>query len=405
MFLDTVSKFLCSEKLTNSNIAIAISGGADSVSLFFVLQQLSHKYSLTLSLVHVNYNLRGADSLADEQFVRTLAENHDIPFFIKSISLGNDASGIEERARDIRYEFFREVQKEGFPFIAIGHTREDQVETVLFRLMRGTGLHGAEGMMGRRGDGIIRPMLEAGREECRLWLIDQGISWREDKSNQENDYTRNYIRNELLPLLPTVNKGAVQHIAQFAQRCGRAENELLSLGMESLIQRDLWQEPTIFHFDKKGGIRYSESYAIMQLLRERSCSLEEKNVALLNECASHAGKITLLPAKWKIYSSYKKIIFFHESTPPFVNFSKQTVSVHEDRIQHGIYRLSSVHTVLHNKASLTEGIQYEPIANIEDVSKWTKKLKKKGVPASEREFYPLFKYVKSDSSYQFVDLF
>lgn len=388
MFLNYLKNFLTNEKCEHANIAVALSGGADSVALFFALKSLSREFSLSLAVIHVNYQLRGIDSQNDYEFVAAIAKEADVPFYSKTVSLDAAGNGVEEQARKIRYAFFREIQeREGFPFVAVGHTRDDQAETVLFRLLRGTALHGAAGMEAVRDDGIIRPILQAGREECRKWLIENGIPWREDLSNQDNHYRRNLIRNKILPLIREVNPGAVEHLAGFAQHCSCVNDELLAIGMERLRSRGLREDRELFHFDKRGGFDEATLTAVASLLRSRGCSFSEQHMRTLSTAAERCGKTTLLPGGWRIFSSYRKLIFFTEGNTPFTSFEIPVADLVDGVVLYGLYRIDSERFAPH---AVVRSVKCGEVFSVNGREKKVSAfLKKRGVPSLERQNFPV----------------
>lgn len=151
-------------------------------------------------VAHFNHGLRGAESQEDEQFVGELAESFGLPFYRASAEMG--AGNLEQNARRARRAFFRElIQNGAAERIAVGHTLDDQAETVMFRLLRGSGLSGLAGILPVTAEGIIRPLLGTRREDVRTYLRDRGIAWREDSSNASLRFARNRIRTTLLPEL------------------------------------------------------------------------------------------------------------------------------------------------------------------------------------------------------------
>ena len=177
-------------------LGVATSGGADSVVLLHLLHQL--KFNITV--LHVNHHLRGDESDADEMFVRALARELQVPFIVEHAQ--PPQSNIEQEARDLRRSFFQRARQEhGLDRIALGHTRSDQAETVLFRLLRGAGLTGLAGMRPATPDQFIRPLLTCTREEIRGWASANALAWREDSSNLDTSFTRNRLRRDTLPAL------------------------------------------------------------------------------------------------------------------------------------------------------------------------------------------------------------
>jgi tRNA(Ile)-lysidine synthase len=172
------------------SVGVAVSGGADSVTLLQILHRLA-AYEITV--LHVNHQLRGAESEADEEFVRELAAKLGFPIEVKQAPVG--AGNMEQLARDARRAFFAEVRvRLGLRRIALGHNQSDQAETVLYRFLRGSGLAGLAGMRPVTQDGLIRPLIHLTREEIRSWAAAENIAWREDSSNDNIDLVRNRMR-------------------------------------------------------------------------------------------------------------------------------------------------------------------------------------------------------------------
>ena len=188
-------------------ILVACSGGPDSVTLFHLLRTLAAKYSWKLGLIHFNHQLRPGAAKKDEQFVRNLSQRFKVPFFCGTGDVKQQAretkASIEECARQMRYDFFLRVAKsKKFQTIVLAHTRDDQAETVLMRVLQGTGLRGLQGIrekfkMGRVT--LARPLLSFTKKELLRYLSEQKIPYRCDKSNDSSRFVRNRIRLELIP--------------------------------------------------------------------------------------------------------------------------------------------------------------------------------------------------------------
>jgi len=181
-------------------ILVGFSGGADSTALLLALWHLKSIFGFSLLAAHVNYRLRGKDSQLDEEFVRDFCFERNISLVVKNVNLPSGGN-MENQAREIRFSFFDKLRKlYKVDKIALGHNRKDQAETMLFRLFRGSGYAGIKGISPISGN-IIHPILCFTREEIEAYLQNEGIQWREDKTNYENIHSRNKIRNELLPWL------------------------------------------------------------------------------------------------------------------------------------------------------------------------------------------------------------
>lgn len=201
-FLEKVQK----EELIKDGdrIVLGFSGGPDSVFLFQMLIELKKQINFDFVLAHINHLLRGEDSDGDENFSRSLAKEYGIEIFVKRIDIKekgkNEKTGLEEAGRKARYEFFEEVLKiTKSNKIALAHNLDDQIETFLFRMIRGSSLEGLEGVNSR--DIFIRPINELYKNEIIEYLNNNQISYRIDLTNFENDFTRNSIRLDLIPFI------------------------------------------------------------------------------------------------------------------------------------------------------------------------------------------------------------
>ena len=207
MLQDDVWSYCTSLELLvpGTRVVVAVSGGSDSVALLRLLCSLRESCHLDVVCAHFNHQLRGAESDADEAFVRELAGSLDVSCETGSDNVGAYASehhlSLEEAARELRLRFLRMTAlKTGAACIATAHTRDDQAETVLFRLLKGTGLRGMSGMAPRTGM-FIHPLLGVSKEQLQGWLRTQGFVWREDLSNADERYERNFIRTSVIPLI------------------------------------------------------------------------------------------------------------------------------------------------------------------------------------------------------------
>ena len=184
-------------------VGVAVSGGADSACLLHALLEVGPRWDLRLSVLHLNHRLRGQESDRDEEFVREMAARAGLPILVGSWDRGDaGSSNLEEAARDARLAFFAEAMASGaVERVAVGHTRSDQAETVLFRFLRGAGTAGLAGIRPVTSTGIVRPLMGIDRDEVEKFLRERGIAWREDSSNLSPEFARNRIRHGLLPQL------------------------------------------------------------------------------------------------------------------------------------------------------------------------------------------------------------
>ena len=194
-----------------NHILVAVSGGADSVALLSLMSSLADSWALTLTVLHVNHGLRGSEAREDATFVSKLCKQFGLRFVCKQADLAlhpgrKDKRSLQERAREARYAIFSRVAAElGADKVALGHTADDQAETLLMWMLRGSGTAGLAGIPPVRGTLFIRPLLDLSRTDLLAYLRTQGLSFREDSSNAKPVYLRNRVRHELLPALERFN--------------------------------------------------------------------------------------------------------------------------------------------------------------------------------------------------------
>jgi tRNA(Ile)-lysidine synthase len=195
---------------SGESILIAVSGGIDSVALM----HLFHQLGCSFALAHVNYGLRGTESVVDADFVADLAKKYNVPFFLREVETHELTGNIQASARRIRYAFFEETtRQQGISWIATAHHLDDVLETVLLNMTRGTGINGLKGIERKNGK-LIRPLLDFTRDSVVYYAQSYALSWREDSSNATYKYTRNRIRHQLIPELMRENAqyyGGFQH--------------------------------------------------------------------------------------------------------------------------------------------------------------------------------------------------
>ena len=196
--LNTVARYRLWDK--KESFIVAVSGGPDSLCLLDVLFLLSQKYDFVLHVVHVNYRLRGKDSDLDEACVRARATTYHLSlsvFHPRHVS----SSNLEEKLRDIRYRYFEKVRlQKKATLVAVAHHQDDQAETFLLRLLRGSGMQGLSAMR-PKNNFIVRPFIEMSRADVLQYLKERKITYRQDTSNTDTTFLRNRLRNTLIPLL------------------------------------------------------------------------------------------------------------------------------------------------------------------------------------------------------------
>ncbi|MEA5049141.1 MAG: tRNA lysidine(34) synthetase TilS [Eubacteriales bacterium] len=222
----------------SDRVLVALSGGADSTALLLSMKEWLASGGIGgLFAAHLNHGIRAEDAMRDQRFCERLCGELGVPLAVESCSVPAFAKekgiSIELAARELRYNFLeRARQSFGADVIATAHHKDDQAETVLLHLLRGAGVGGLGGMKPRNGR-IVRPLLPIGREEILAYLAERGASYCEDKTNAENDATRNRIRNELVPLLRTYNPNITEALCRTAALCAADDALLTELADEA----------------------------------------------------------------------------------------------------------------------------------------------------------------------------
>ena len=299
MLLSKVRKTIDSHGMfvPGERVVAAVSGGSDSMALLHVLERL-RELRLEIVVAHLNHGLRGEESDADAGHVREAAERLGFAFecretdaeaFRKSRGLS-----LEDAARKLRYGFFREVlEKRSASRIATGHTIDDQAETVVMRLLRGSGSLGLSGIRPVAGE-VVRPLINATKKEAREYLVSRGVSWREDSTNSSDRFTRNRVRNELMPLLETYNPAVGEVLARAATVCSmesdfveseaeRRFGELVSRIGGGLFgkTRDLLREPA--------AVRFSVMRKAVSELKGDLLAVSSKHLFAVEDAVRSAG--------------------------------------------------------------------------------------------------------------------
>lgn len=320
-----VHQFAKHKKLLNTGqkIIVAVSGGIDSVVMFDILLRLQRMNDLHLFVAHVNYRLRGKESEKDEHFVRRLAVQHGLSCYTYSVDTkkihADEKGTLQETARNIRYSFFETLKKSlHADRIATGHTASDNAETILFNLFRGSGIDGIAGIPLRRDD-VIRPLLCLSRKEIEQYAAARKIRFREDSSNSKSEYSRNYIRHGIIPMIERrLNPSLVRTLSD--------ESEIFS-ALAQFINRTVEMKfPGIVRADD-GRFTISvermsgEDPFIQQMILRKIFSLAgaEPNHVMISSVLSlmqqHKGKNIDLGGRWTAERSHGDIRITRETAP------------------------------------------------------------------------------------------
>ena len=211
--------------LKGKSVAVALSGGSDSVCLLSVMKNLQEKYGYSLCALHLNHGIRGSEAARDSQFCQKLCQDLNIPLTVKNTdvpALKKRGESTETAARRLRYEFFDNFECD---YVAVAHNKNDSAETAVFNLLRGSGTRGAKGISKIRGK-YIRPLLLSEKSEIIKYCKANGLKYVTDSTNLINDCARNIIRNEIFPLMKKINTGFVDNISGFSE-IAQSDNDFL----------------------------------------------------------------------------------------------------------------------------------------------------------------------------------
>lgn len=313
-----VERFILDNEMISrgDRVLVGVSGGADSMCLLFLLQKFAPKLDFTLSVIHVEHGIRGEESIRDAEYVEKECFKLGVPFrveHINAIELGAmRGKGVEEAAREARYEIF---ESEDADKIATAHHGDDSAETFLFQLVRGSSLAGLSGIPPVRGR-IIRPLLCLNRQEIEGYCRDLNIDFRTDSTNLEDDYTRNRIRNRVLPLLSEINAAAKTHIAEAAADVREAQ-EFFEAYAERLFREfgkktgEGRAELPLSAFDGKSEI--VRRALVFRALKEMEAPLRDIGrshvEAVLSLALGETGKTACLPNRVTVKKEYGKLVF------------------------------------------------------------------------------------------------
>lgn len=263
----------------NKHVLIGVSGGADSIALLHVLNNLKNKIGFHILVAHFNHNVRSS-AQDDESFVKNTATDLNIPFkseISKTLRLKNGS--FEERARNERLAFFLKTAKEyKCTHIALAHTKNDQSETVLMRLLKGTGLRGLQGiLMSRTQDNvqIIRPFLNTEREEIEIFLRTKKIKWREDPTNKDSKILRNKIRHNLIPQLKKEYNPNINSVLSGLAQNSTQDYQFIEICAQKAMKKVITQKPP--HTVVINTKAFLSQHASLQNLILQKCLLSLKS--------------------------------------------------------------------------------------------------------------------------------
>ncbi|OWK98659.1 tRNA lysidine(34) synthetase TilS [Kaistella haifensis DSM 19056] len=290
----------------SSNFLLAVSGGADSMALL----QLFYSLELKLQVAHVNYHLRGADSDADQQLVQDFCSENNIPFHLYEVSDKDQKpeNSIQNWARNLRYDFFRKIQKtENLDYLVTAHHLNDQLETFLINLSKASGIHGLSGIPANENQ-ILRPLLNFTKDEIYAFAEANNLEFREDVSNQKNEYLRNFIRNEIAPKLFETNENFLQNFAKslnFLNQTKRFVEEKIQQ-----IERELVSEKDHVLYLNKAKFAEQDDLTKFEILRKFGFQDEKEIAKIFN---ADKGK-TFNSAEFQLLVDRENFVFIENTS-------------------------------------------------------------------------------------------
>lgn len=279
-------------------IVVALSGGADSVTLLNVLYSIKEKYNLTLYAAHLNHGIRGVEADNDEKFCKILCENYNIEFFVKHIDVpklcAEQKISAELCGRNERYKFFDELSSKLNAKTATAHTASDNAETLLFNLTRGSSLSGASAIPPKRGN-IIRPLIELSRGEVEAYCAAKSLAYVTDSTNLSDDYTRNKIRHNIIPGLKEINPKAEQAMLEFSRDCAEIGGFLEQFAGEILNSaKEKYGYNSELLLNQSPAVLKA---AVARLCRENNCEAERRHIELIISILNSGGAVELKNGK------------------------------------------------------------------------------------------------------------
>ena len=324
--IETIKKYGLIQ--AKDKIVLGVSGGPDSITMLDILRQIREEFDFEIVVAHINHMIR-KEAIQDEEYVKKYCEKNSIEFFVKRIDVmsvaNNRKIGTEEAGRFVRYEFFDEILKQTESNkIAIAHNKNDKVETIIMHLLRGSGLSGLKGIEPIR-ENVIRPLIECERKEIEKYCDENRLEPRIDKTNFENDYTRNKIRNIVIPYIEKeLNPNIIETIDRLSEVVKKEDRYLEKVALDVYDKILIKQEPGQIMLELKGFNEQDEViksriilYTVKKLFGS-SQGIEKIHINdIIKLCNNNIGNKYLTPnKKIKILVKDKKIFFMAQTKDP-----------------------------------------------------------------------------------------
>ena len=322
---ETIKKF---NMLSHGDtVLVGVSGGADSMLLLNFFNENAQSLGITVKAAHIEHGIRGEESLGDAELVKRYCEENGIEFNLLSIDAVNQAKkagmGVEEYSRKKRYEFFSSIPCDK---IATAHNLTDNIETVLFRMTRGTGVKGVCGIPPCR-DNIIRPLIEISSSDIRSYCDEKGIPYRIDSTNYCDEYSRNKIRNNILPVLKSLNIDYERHFGEFIEDfCGA--NECLDEITENALSQACVNGCVSIDY-LLGLSEYIRKNVIIKYLSANNIQTDRKHIDLISKLIKKPGRVQISGSLFAVSNKeYLRLADFSQEKCEFT-FSGEILNINE----------------------------------------------------------------------------
>ena len=341
------SQFLLSniDDIKNKTLAVAYSGGIDSQVMLNIAYRLKDELSFNLIIIHVNYNLRGEDSINDELFARDMAKKYNIDIYVKEIPPNSYiGKNIQLEARNDRYAFFEELyNKKIYDYLLIAHNKDDLVETIMYRMIKGAGTNVYKSLREKKGY-VLRPILNFYRKDIEVYAKNNNLEHREDYSNKKNYYARNKIRNLIIPMLEEINTNAKTNIIRFAKR-SYEETSILRKKVNKLYKKNISKKNKKLNIKKIRNIKsLFIKKIIIKLLAKNNIEITEKRIIeILNIIKSDKPNINLRLDNYYIVKEYNIIKI---KPIQIKNEEYNYIKIDKDGVYNFLYKKAEVKKIL-----------------------------------------------------------
>ena len=320
--IDTIKKYKLIEK--GDKIVLGVSGGPDSIAMLDILKDLRNKFEFDIYVCHLNHMIRGQDAINDQKYVEQYCNKNQIEFFTKNVNIieisNNQKIGTEECGRNARYNFFEEIlEKTKSNKIATAHNKNDNAETVLMHLLRGSGISGLKGIKPIRNNKFIKPLIECDRKEIEEYCKQKNLNPCIDKTNFENTYTRNKIRNIVIPYIKKeFNPNIIETLFRLSEVVS-SEDEFL----DRITQKE-FENIVLLENEHQIDLKLKEFNLLDNVIKNRLILLTTKKIFgtvngiekiniddIIKMCKKNIGNKFLMPNKnLKVMVKDKKISFY-----------------------------------------------------------------------------------------------